>query len=153
MTDQPATTDPKPKPASDRRQRTRQCVVRLTPEEHARVQERADKSGMRLGALFRAAVLGDAGPRARRHIPINDRLLLRTLGELGRVGNNLNQIARRLNAGERAQLAALSAELSSYRGLRLALYDALGRDPEIADATQPREEARRDHQRRKQSRA
>ena len=52
---------------------------------------------MATAAFLRAAALGDAGPRAQRRAPADKDALLRILGHLGRIGNNVNQIARRLN--------------------------------------------------------
>ncbi len=49
------------------------------------------------------------------------------LGELGRVGNNLNQIARALNAGEQARLQELKDALRAYLVLRNAIFEALGK--------------------------
>ena len=47
-------------------------------------------------------------------------LLTQTLGELGRVGGNINQLTRRANAGKLsghdAELAASLAELDALRG-------------------------------------
>jgi hypothetical protein len=53
----------------------------------------------------------------------------RILGELGRVGNNLNQIARALNAGEQARLPELKEALRAYMAIRDAIFEALGKKP------------------------
>jgi len=51
------------------------------------------------------------------------------LGELGRAGNNLNQIARALDAGEQARLPELKEALRAYLAIRDAIFTALGEKP------------------------
>ncbi|HVZ10140.1 MobC family plasmid mobilization relaxosome protein [Rhodopila sp.] len=129
-------TDAKPPPGrrkSEKRQRTAQLFVRLTPEEKAAFLDRADKAGMASAAFARAALAGDAGPRAQRRAPVNAQMLRQVLGHLGRVGNNLNQIARHLNRGRPDDMdEALLAALADYAHMRDMLYDALGKDPDRA---------------------
>ena len=60
----------------------------------------------------------------------NAELLRRLLAELGRWGNNLNQIARRLNAEATVDAAAVRADIEAIRcaqaGLVTAIVAALG---------------------------
>jgi hypothetical protein len=114
---------------TDKRQRGKQCLVRLTEDEYARLATRAEKAGMATAAFLRAAALGDAGPRAQRRAPADKDALLRILGHLGRIGNNVNQIARRLNTGEAVQLPRLEEALAAYLEIRNAIYEALGLTP------------------------
>lgn len=113
---------------SNKRQRTRQIVVRCTPDEFAKIGGRADRSGLASAAFLRAAALdGNAGPRAQRRPPADHVALRQILGHLGRVGNNLNQIARALNKDELASLPDLQEALHAYLELRNALFEALGK--------------------------
>ena len=121
--------------ASSKRQRTRQCLVRLTEEEYDRVQAKADQSGMACAAFLRAAALGDAGPRAQRRPPADHQALRRLLGELGRVGNNLNQIARSLHRGQELKLPDLREAVGSYLQLRNAIFVALDMVPANVNRT------------------
>lgn len=114
---------------TNKRQRGKQCLVRLTDEEFARLASRAEKAGMATAAFLRAAALGDAGPRAQRRAPADKDALLRILGHLGRIGNNVNQIARRLNTGEAVHLPSLEEALAAYLEMRNAIYEALGLTP------------------------
>jgi len=115
---QPAATGEMPAKAKrrsgseKRRRATGPVLVRLLPEERAAVEEKAATAGLSLAAFGRACMLGDAGPRAKKRPPVDRELLARTNGELNRVGNNLNQIARALNRGR-------DDELDPY-GLRAA---------------------------------
>ena len=83
---------------SEKRRRGDTITVRVTPDERAVIDEHSMRRGLTVGAYMRAVALGDPGPRAKRRIPVDAKLLRRLLGEVGRVGNNLNQIAHVLNA-------------------------------------------------------
>lgn len=125
---------------SEKRQRTMQVKARLTMDEHSVLAAKADKAGMTTAAFLRAAALGSAGPRAQRRLPVDATLLRQVLGHIGRVGNNLNQIARHLNEGDPAhtQLPELAEALADYARMRDALYAALGKAPDgPAEATAP----------------
>ncbi len=112
-----------------RRQRGVTVTVRLTPEERAQLDALSSRSGLAAGAFMRAAALGGAGPRAQRRPSADHAVLRQLLGELGRVGNNINQIARALNTGQAADLPQLKEALTAYLGVRNAIYRALGKDP------------------------
>lgn len=114
---------------SDKRRRIRQSLVRWTDEEFNAIAAKADKAGLAVAAFMRAATLGDAGPRAQRRPPADHKALRQILGELGRVGNNLNQIARALNAGELARLPELKEVLRACLAIRDAIFEALGKKP------------------------
>lgn len=112
---------------SETRQRTRRSSLRYTTDEFNRIAAKADKAGLAFAAFMRASALGDAGPRAQRRPPADHKALRQILGELGRIGNNLNQIARALNAGELVRLPELKDALRAYLGLRDTIFEALGK--------------------------
>src|ERR1700680_69053 len=114
---------------SDKRQRPSQSLIRWTNEEFARVAAKADKSGLAMAAFIRATVLGDAGPRAQRRPPADHVALRQILGNIGSIGNNVNQIARALNAGEQARLPELKEVLLACLHIRDAIFEALGKKP------------------------
>jgi len=111
---------------SDKRQRGETVTVRLTKDERATLETLSSRSGMAAGAFMRAAAFGDAGPRARRRPTADHRTLRQLLGECGRIGNNINQIARRLNQGETVSLPEIREALAAYRQIRDAIFTALG---------------------------
>lgn len=88
----------------------RPVSFRLPPGDRAKLMEVAAAQGLTAGQFARKIVARDLGLQARlnhvRRAVANADLLRRLLGELGRVGNNLNQIAARLNAGEAQAEAA-----------------------------------------------
>jgi hypothetical protein len=112
---------------SDKRQRGKIQPVRCTLQEFNAIAAKADKAGLSIAAFMRAAALGDAGPRAQRRPPADHKILRRILGELGRIGNNINQIARALNAGQKIRLPELNDALRAYNALRDAIFEALGK--------------------------
>jgi Bacterial mobilisation protein (MobC) len=114
---------------SDKRQRPSQSLVRWTNEEFARVAAKADKAGLAMAAFIRAATLGDAGPRAQRRPPADHKALRQILGQLGRIGNNINQIARALNTGGQTSSAELKEARRACQDMRKALLEALGKNP------------------------
>jgi len=115
-------------PGSETRQRNKSVLVRLTEEERAKLEARAQEAGLSVGAFVRKAALGSAGPRIRR-APVADTDELRRLrGELGKIGNNINQLAPHLNAGESGSARAVEETLAELRGLFPDLREALGHD-------------------------
>lgn len=116
---------------SEARQRQEQVKLRCTKDEFNAIAAKASAAGMTTAAYARATMLGDAGPRAQRRLPADAQLLRQVLGQLGRVGNNLNQIAYHLNADEaiHTQVPELREALHDYNRMREAIYAALGKKP------------------------
>ncbi len=123
------------------------CVVvafRLTPAEAAHL----DAAGAALkrprcrADYCRAAALYQARQRVPppvkpirlppRHKPNLDmQAVAKVLGELGKIGSNLNQIARVANShGRGAEIANLEAMLSELKALRAAAVATLSRSPD-----------------------
>lgn len=85
---------------SEKRQRTKMTMVRLTPAELAQVEEAASRAGLTVSSYARAQMLGAPPPRSVRRPPVEKELLARILGQLGKAGSNLNQVARAANLGK-----------------------------------------------------
>src|SRR5437868_11007043 len=101
--------------------------VRCTPEEYARINDAASKSGDSVGAFLRRVALGDPGVRAIRRPPIERRELARFLGWLGKLGSNVNQIAHAYNRDRRAPASLdIAAIREDVAAMRAALMKALG---------------------------
>lgn len=71
--------------------------IRLSFQERQMVIGRASKCGLKLSGYARSALLG--ADYVAKHDPVRRKLLQGLSTELGRQGNNLNQIARQLNGG------------------------------------------------------
>lgn len=103
--------------------------VRCTSGERARIDEAAAQAGLAVGSYVRSLALGSPGPRARRRPPIERAKLAQLLGQLGKIGSNINQIAFAYNGrGRTPELAELKALREEVALLRDTLMKALGRD-------------------------
>lgn len=81
---------------------------RYTPAEWAAVKQRATSAGKPPGAFVReAALTGQVIQQPPRKISRGDR----TVFELSRIGNNLNQLARAANASGRFEVEARLLDL------------------------------------------
>jgi Bacterial mobilisation protein (MobC). len=98
----PARTGRPRKQAAERR--TIVYAIRLTPEERAEIDRRAAAVGVEASDYGRAMLL--TGRVVQRH---NVTFPAPLLHDLARVGNNLNQLAKHLNAGRAASPAAIEA--------------------------------------------
>ena len=85
-------------------------TLRFTANEYALIQQELDKAQISFSTLARSAIL-----HKKIKLPIERELL----SELSRIGNNLNQIARSINQGEKrlilAELVAIESELKELR--------------------------------------
>lgn len=115
---------------SDKRQRNRRIIIRCTDSEYATIIDRADRAGLFASGYVRAIALGNPGPRALRRPPVDRQELVRLLGELGRVGNNLNQIARALNSFNAPPHEEITAAVHAFLEMRALVHAALGRTPD-----------------------
>ena len=73
--------------------------TRWTPAEHEQLSQRAQRAGLSRAAFIRLKTLGDEGPRSQKRPSKERRDLAQLLAELGKIGGNINQIARHLNSG------------------------------------------------------
>jgi hypothetical protein len=109
--------------------RKRLIHVRCTDYERAAIRAIAEQAGLSVGAFIRALALGDAGPRAVRRPPVERAELARVLGALGKIGSNVNQIAKAIHQTQNlpswSELAEIKADIAM---MRAAILKALGRD-------------------------
>jgi mobilization protein NikA len=114
---------------SEKRARTCHLTIRLTPEERAAIDDAADRAGLTSGSYARQAVMGAPVPRQVRRPPVERRELARLLGELGKIGGNLNQLARAANTGVLLYESEIDVALGGLVEVRDAIMKALGRVP------------------------
>ena len=102
--------------------------VRCSASEHAAITSKAESAGLSVGAYLRTLAIGTAGPRAIRRPPVEREELARLLGEIGKLGSNVNQIARVVNTtGDKRAEHDLGAIAGDVQVMRSALMKALGR--------------------------
>ena len=111
---------------SEKRQR-RGYSIRLLPDEHAAIVGKARAAGMSFASYMRACALGDAGPRARRSPTLNAELLAYAVAALNKIGSNLNQIARILNAAQAVGATECTAVLAEVRTAVARILEIVGR--------------------------
>jgi Bacterial mobilisation protein (MobC) len=110
---------------SDKRQRTEMKLTRFTLGELAEVEEAASRYGLTLASHSRAAQLSVARgsaltvtpARSVNRPPVEKEALARILGQLRKIGGNLNQVARAVNmsTADAAEIAALCARCAPWR--------------------------------------
>lgn len=89
-----------------------EITLRLSAEERALIKTRAEKSQKSLADFIRAAALGQPlTVRQSRELSDADRLAMQ------RIGVNLNQIAKHLNAGRDVTAGAVQAAIQDWRDL------------------------------------
>ena len=87
---------------SETRRATELITIRLTPDDHARIVEAGESLGLGPSSFARVAACKAAGlprPEIRRKPARQAVDVARVLGELGRIGNNVNQLARHAHRG------------------------------------------------------
>ena len=112
--------------------RTRTIKTRLTEAEYADFMERLTAYGMSKSEFIRQAITGATITPIITVSPINDEMLAavgRLTGEYGKIGGNLNQIARYLNeygAPYKSLSSDVRAALSDLAALKFQVLQKVG---------------------------
>jgi hypothetical protein len=114
---------------SEKRKRDTHLTIRLTPEERAQIEAASEAASLTPGSYARNVLLGAPAPRQVRRPPVERRELARLLGELGKIGSNLNQLAKESNQGEPPYKREVLAVLGLLVRVCDAILIALGRSP------------------------
>lgn len=116
---------------SEKRKRQRVISFRVDLVEYDRIQNEADRGGVTVGTFARDVLIGAQAERRVRRPPAEKAELVRILGQLGKIGSNVNQLAAKANAGllrvlDPMAIAQLQDDLDEMRD---DLMRALGRQP------------------------
>lgn len=117
------------KSGSEKRKRQSRVSIRLTSEEFAEVAKRADAAQLTLASYARAEILDSPPPRQARRPAVETENVARVLAQLGKIGSNLNQIARHMNSGNSIANETLARALTDVSVMRDACMSALNRKP------------------------
>jgi hypothetical protein len=109
--------------------RAKVFYFRVTEKEHAAIGEAASKAGLAPGSYARGKVLGGNPPRAVRALPVERQALALLLAQIGRVGGNLNQLAKAGNSGLPVDASDVAPALADLRAIRDEIRALLGRKP------------------------
>ena len=105
--------------------------IRCAATELATMEARAVEAGLSIGAYLRATALGNAGPRAVKRPRVEREQLARILGEIGKLGSNVNQIAKYCNATRSpTDMRMLEGMKADIAAMRAEVMRALGRETE-----------------------
>jgi hypothetical protein len=77
--------------------RSKRFEIRFTSEEWMALQERAAEAGASSTAIYARAVLLPAHDQSNQETKAEHKLRVQLLASLGKIGSNINQIARSLN--------------------------------------------------------
>jgi len=115
------------KSGSKTRQRSHCLHCRLLPDEKTTIVTRASERGISASQYLREAALGTPHRPPKRRIPtVAEKLLAQVIGQLGRVGNNLNQLTHLSHIeGHVADSLKLSATLSELRAVLSSLVEVI----------------------------
>ncbi len=121
------TDRPKTRSGTQVRRRVHMVTTAYNDAELTELDEAASRAGLTRASFQRVQTL-QTPPKTRstRRAPIERQLLAKTLGQLGKIGSNLNQVARAAHIG-RDELAELGAVLKELRAAGGEIMQALGR--------------------------
>ena len=100
--------------------------VRLSVDERRELVRRAEAAGLSIGGYWKSAVFNLPPPRKSRRPSVDRIELAKLLGQLGRVGNNINQLTRTLNAEGSVEIPELVTALKELTDMRAAIMNAIG---------------------------
>lgn len=116
--------------AERNRQQTKIITFRVIPEAHEKLLEEAEKKNISVSALIKKLVFGKLAKKMKSspRKPLADvEELRKILGQLGKMGSNVNQIAKHLNSGNEFIDVHLHKSIENeLKSTRRALLDALG---------------------------
>lgn len=112
---------------SETRQRSGLIGFRVTPQERAEIEAAAEQAGLTVGSYVRLSLLTAPETKPVKRPPTQAASLARLLGQLGKIGGNLNQIAARLNRYQDVTDQEIKAALEGLKELRTEILEALGK--------------------------
>ncbi len=100
--------------------------IRLSEKERLEIEARAQRSGLTMGGYCKHVIFNTKPPRqSRRPVPEKAELS-RLMGQVSRVGGNINQIARQLNMHSAIDVEEIHTAVSDISEARDAIMKALG---------------------------
>ena len=105
--------------------RTKKITVRLTDKEYAKLREMSETSGLKMEPVIRKLLVGyEVRPRPNA-------TYIKLIKELSAVGNNLNQIAKRMNATGNVYKADVNEVKELMKQVWQSQKSMLSRQPSI----------------------
>lgn len=121
---------------TETRKKTRPVTSRYDETEFAELDEAASRAGLTRASYQRVQSLSEPKTRSTRRAPIDRELLAKVLGQLGKIGSNLNQLAHAAHL-DQAGLAEIRAAIAEIRALVPMIHEALGRRTRPVEREEP----------------
>jgi hypothetical protein len=115
-----------PRRGSETRKKTFMVTSRYDEAEFAELDEAASRAGLTRASFQRVQSLATPKTRSTRRAPIDRENLAKVLGQLGKIGGNMNQIAHSGHLGQFEKYEML-ATVTQLRATLPLLLEALGR--------------------------
>lgn len=100
--------------------------IRLTESERSAMQRRANDAGLSIGGYWKSVVFNTTPPRRSNRPSIDQQALAKLLPQLGWLGSNVNQIAKRINTSGEYSPVDINNAVSDIAEIRSAIMKALG---------------------------
>ena len=110
---------------SESRQKQDRLTVRFTPAEREQLEALADRAGLTLGSYLRSRALETPTMRAIRRPTAAVEVLKGLLGQVGKIGGNLNQLTKGMNRGDIPLVADLQETLAAIRQAAKLICDQM----------------------------
>ena len=117
-----------PRRGSEKRKKSFLVTSRYDEAEFAELDEAASRAGLTRASYQRVQSLTTPKTRSTRRPPIERAELAQVLGQLGKIGSNLNQLAKAANM-DAFQKHETHAAVMQLRAFLPLLLQALGRKP------------------------
>jgi len=111
---------------SETRRRSSIIGFRASDDERAEIEANAARVGFTVGSYIRNLAILNPRTRAVRRAGADAALLSQTLGQLGKIGSNINQIAKKANSDGVYAPPELEHVLAELRAAAKAILQALG---------------------------
>lgn len=112
---------------SETRKRKHLISIRVSEEERNQIEEDATRAGLTVSSYARQLLLDAPVPKQGKRPHVNREELAKLLGHIGKIGSNINQIARAANSNLPYSQQALESHLAELENLRQSIRQAMGR--------------------------
>lgn len=107
--------------------------IRLSDTERLDIESRAEHAGLSMGGYCKFVIFNTDPPRRSRRVVPEKAELSRLIGQVSRVGANINQIAKQLNMYSAIDVVEVSNAMADVAELRASIMKALGYREETDD--------------------
>ena len=107
--------------------------IRLSDDERLDIESRAERAGLSMGGYCKFVIFNTDPPRQSRRVVPEKAELSRLIGQVSRVGANINQIAKQLNMYSAIDVVEVSNAMADVAELRASIMKAVGYREEAED--------------------